>query len=91
VTIAVRAGDGRARVSVGDAGPGLPAGDAGAAFDRFWRAPAARGRPGSGLGLAIVRAIAQAHGGEVEVAGATFTIDLPVVRESSEPSPTVVA
>ncbi|MDP9345178.1 MAG: HAMP domain-containing histidine kinase, partial [Actinomycetota bacterium] len=91
VTIAVRADGGRARLSVRDGGPGLTADQSGAAFERFWRAPRARGRPGSGLGLAIVRAIARAHGGEVEVSGATFTIDLPVVRESSDPSPTVVA
>jgi len=34
------------------------------AFDRFTRAPGARGTGGAGLGLAIVRAIALAHGGE---------------------------
>ena len=39
-------------------------------------------RPGSGLGLAVVRAIAQAHGGEVEVEstpgrGTTFRLVLP--------------
>ena len=36
-------------------------------FDRFYRAPSARGMPGSGLGLAIVRQVAEAHGGEVVV------------------------
>ena len=34
-------------------------------FDRFYRAPSARGKPGSGLGLAIVRQVAEAHGGTV--------------------------
>ena len=34
-------------------------------FDRFYRAPSARGLPGSGLGLAIVRQVAEAHGGKV--------------------------
>ena len=34
-------------------------------FDRFYRAPAARGLPGSGLGLAIVRQVAESHGGTV--------------------------
>jgi two-component system sensor histidine kinase MprB len=32
-------------------------------FDRFYRAPSARGTPGSGLGLAIVRQIAESNGG----------------------------
>ncbi|MGZ4269861.1 MAG: sensor histidine kinase [Solirubrobacteraceae bacterium] len=91
VVVAVRRAGGRARLSVSDAGPGPGPEAREAAFERFWRAPSARGRPGSGLGLAIVRAIARAHGGDVDVAGATFTIDLPAVRESSEPSPTVTA
>ena len=46
-------------------------------------------RPGSGLGLAIVQAVAEAHGGTVEVdsapgQGAAFTLALP--RASSEPA-----
>ena len=52
-------------------------------FERFARGH--DGHPGSGtagLGLAIVRAVAEAHGGRVEVdsapgAGATFTITIP--------------
>jgi signal transduction histidine kinase len=91
VTVAVARARDRARLSVSDGGPGLSAEQAAVAFDRFWRAPAARGRGGSGLGLAIVRATARAHGGDVEVAGATFTLDLPlgpseerIVRDPSE-------
>ena len=34
-------------------------------FDRFYRAPAARGLPGSGLGLAIVAQVARDEGGSV--------------------------
>jgi signal transduction histidine kinase len=91
VTVTVcRAGD-RARVAVADAGPGLAPEEAEAAFRRFWRGAGARRPGGSGLGLAIVRATARAHGGDVEVRGATFTLDLPavapaghIVRESSE-------
>ena len=54
-------------------------------FNRFYRADPSRAHPdaeGSGLGLAITRAIAQAHGGNVEAAsfdGRTrFTLTFPV-------------
>ncbi|QEC50383.1 HAMP domain-containing histidine kinase [Baekduia soli] len=93
VRITVARSGGRARVTVADAGPGLGPEEAGAAFDRFWRGAGSRGRPGSGLGLAIVRATARAHGGDVEVAGAAFTLDLPaagtIVREPSENGPSL--
>ena len=52
-------------VTVRDHGPGIAADDLPYVFDRFYRAPAARGLPGSGLGLAIVRQVAEAHGGTV--------------------------
>ena len=54
-------------VVVRDHGPGIDEGDLPHVFDRFYRAPSARGMPGSGLGLAIVRQVAEAHGGEVVV------------------------
>jgi two-component system, OmpR family, sensor histidine kinase MprB len=40
---------------VADDGPGIGVDDRARVFDRFYRAPEARGLPGSGLGLAIVR------------------------------------
>jgi two-component system, OmpR family, sensor kinase len=52
-------------------------------FHRFVRGAASPGRyRGAGLGLAVVRAIARAHGGDVEVVsrfghGARFTLRLP--------------
>ena len=52
---------------VRDHGPGIAEEDLPFVFDRFYRAPSARGRPGSGLGLAIVRQAAEAHGGSVHV------------------------
>jgi signal transduction histidine kinase len=73
---------GRARFCVRDWGPGVPAADRERIFERFGRRAAAR-REGAGLGLAIVRAIAEAHGGRVELEsapgqGATFTVEVPV-------------
>ena len=52
-------------LTVRDHGPGVDPGDLPYIFDRFYRAPSARGMPGSGLGLAIVRQVAEAHGGTV--------------------------
>jgi two-component system, OmpR family, sensor kinase len=76
VTLALRRTDGRALVTVSDEGPGPS--DPERAFERFWRAPEAAGRPGSGLGLSIVQAIVERHGGRVIVEGSTFTLELPL-------------
>ncbi len=67
-------------ISVSDEGEGIASDDVARAFEPGVRLTASR--PGSGLGLAVVRAIAQAHGGEVEVEsspgqGATFRLVLP--------------
>jgi two-component system sensor histidine kinase MprB len=71
-------------VFVRDHGPGVADGDVDFIFDRFYRAPGARGRPGSGLGLAIVAQVAREEGGSVEVyqapgGGALFRFSLPQV------------
>ena len=52
-------------VTVRDHGRGIDEADLPLVFDRFYRAPAARGMPGSGLGLAIVKQVAEQHGGSV--------------------------
>jgi two-component system sensor histidine kinase MprB len=54
-------------LAVRDRGPGIAAEDVPFIFDRFYRAPSARGMPGSGLGLAIVRQVADTHGGTITV------------------------
>jgi two-component system sensor histidine kinase MprB len=70
------------KVVVRDHGPGIADEDLPHVFERFYRARTARGMPGSGLGLAIVRQVAEAHGGEVELAranggGTVATLVLP--------------
>ncbi|MEM1309998.1 MAG: ATP-binding protein [Cyanobacteria bacterium P01_H01_bin.153] len=71
------------RFWVQDAGEGISPADQTRIFDRFARAAYARRRSeGAGLGLAIAKAIAEAHGGHVELAsqlgvGATFSLILP--------------
>jgi two-component system sensor histidine kinase MprB len=77
---------------VRDHGPGIADTDLPHVFDRFYRAPDARGRPGSGLGLAIVRQVAESHGGRVtaeraEGGGARLRMILPdSYRTPREPS-----
>ncbi|HSL65238.1 MAG TPA: HAMP domain-containing sensor histidine kinase [Gaiellaceae bacterium] len=80
-TVDVRVRDGA--VTVRDRGPGIADADLPHVFDRFYRAPSARGLPGSGLGLAIVRQVADAHGGRVTATradggGSLFRLELPL-------------
>jgi signal transduction histidine kinase/CHASE3 domain sensor protein len=85
VEVRLRAeGDG-ALLEVADTGIGIPAGEQGRLFERFFRASSATERaiPGIGLGLTIVEAIVKGHGGRIAVAsppggGATFSVELPL-------------
>ena len=70
--------------SVSDTGIGIPAGEQGKLFTRFFRASTAQRNavPGVGLGLTITKAITTAHGGTLDVVsaegeGTTFTLTLP--------------
>jgi signal transduction histidine kinase len=67
---------------VADQGPGIPPEAADRIFARFGRIDLGRGIAGSGLGLPIVKAIAQAHGGDVSFAstraGTRFSIAIPL-------------
>jgi two-component system, OmpR family, sensor kinase len=75
--------DDEARLWVRDSGYGVSESDQTRIFERFTRGRDAHRRyRGGGLGLSIVRAIAEAHGGRVELEsrlgeGSTFTIVLP--------------
>jgi two-component system, OmpR family, sensor histidine kinase KdpD len=69
-------------LSVEDEGPGVPPGERGRIFDRFFRGAGSDVAPGSGLGLAIAREIARAHGGRLWVEdasprGSRFVVALP--------------
>jgi two-component system sensor histidine kinase KdpD len=69
-------------ITLSDNGPGLPTGMEEKIFDKFTRGKAESSSAGFGLGLAIVRAIVEAHAGQVTAdtlpeGGACFTIRLP--------------
>jgi two-component system OmpR family sensor kinase len=78
-----RVGD-EAAISAQDDGVGIAPDDLAHVFERFYRAPAARGRSGAGLGLAIAASIVRAHGGRLAAdsapgQGSTFTVYLPAL------------
>ena len=85
VTLATAVGE----LTVRDTGPGIAPDEVPHAFERFFLYRRYNGdRPvGTGLGLAIVRELAQAMGGDAEVAasskGAVFTIRLPLPQDKS--------
>lgn len=69
-------------ISVADTGCGIAAEEIPSLFQRYRRVAATRHREGTGLGLFIVKALVEAHGGQVEVVstlgeGSCFTVLLP--------------
>lgn len=93
IEIGSRLAEGDAHLWVADDGPGIPVGDHERVFDRFARGADGRRGSGAGLGLSIVRAIAEAHGGRVELTstvgdGARFTIVLPIDPPARPPATT---
>ncbi|HVO35872.1 MAG TPA: sensor histidine kinase KdpD [Gemmatimonadales bacterium] len=92
ISAAVR--DGVVQVDVADRGPGLPPGEEGKVFDKFYRIPPATGAAsgGVGLGLTICRGIVMAHGGRIWAenrpgGGAVFRFTLPLPSHPPEGVP----
>jgi two-component system sensor histidine kinase KdpD len=78
-------GEPRVRLTVEDAGPGVPDQALTKVFDKFYRVPGVAGgsRSGTGIGLAVVRGLVEAMGGGVaarrsELGGLAIDIDLPM-------------
>jgi two-component system sensor histidine kinase KdpD len=79
------------RMWVQDEGPGIPAEEHEAVFEKFFRGhrTGQKAPSGTGLGLAITREIVRAHGGSVHIEdvaphGARFVIDLPTEAGTDE-------
>jgi len=81
----------RIRIDVLDRGPGIPEGDRGRVFERFYRVDKSRARDpgGTGLGLSIVKHLVELHGGAVNVfnrldGGAQFRVELKIAAPNLE-------
>ena len=75
-------GGGSVWISLRDDGLGIAEYDLPRIWDRLYRGDYSRTRRGSGLGLSLVKAVVEAHGGQVEArstvgAGSVFTVTLP--------------
>jgi signal transduction histidine kinase len=69
--------------NVKDTGIGLTPDEVPRIWDRLYRSDQSRSERGLGLGLSLVRAVVQAHGGQIGVSsaigvGSTFTMSLPL-------------
>ncbi len=88
ITISAAVREEWVRVVVADRGPGIPPGRQDELFYQFihYDADDAKSRHGVGLGLSVVKAIVEAHSGQVGVdnrtgGGANFWFTLPVTKE----------
>jgi two-component system sensor histidine kinase KdpD len=78
--------NGAVRFAIEDEGPGIPAAERDAVFERFYRGDKSGG--GLGMGLSIVRGIVEANGGKIWVEpgkkGARFVFELPAGSNGRE-------
>jgi signal transduction histidine kinase len=81
------------RVSIRDAGPGIPASEQEKIFEKFYQVTQDGGpKPkGTGLGLAISKSLVELHGGKIWVEsepsrGSTFSFTLPLSGSQLTPS-----
>jgi signal transduction histidine kinase len=93
VEIRLEQQNGEVKIQVSDTGQGIRAEVLPHIFDYFRQADSSNTRKhgGLGLGLAIVRQLVELHGGDIQVEslgeghGATFTVVLPLVKNSTPP------
>ena len=87
IALGLQADSRRARITVRDHGPGIPAYAQSQVFQKFYSlARPGSGKRSTGLGLAFVQEIAQQHGGKAMLenaaeGGALATLVLPVARQ----------
>jgi PAS domain S-box-containing protein len=88
VWISARAADGRAVVTVGDNGPGIPAEMLSQIFEMFQQVDSSpeRSHGGLGIGLTLAKELVERHGGRIAARsdgpgkGAEFEVQLPLLQ-----------
>jgi signal transduction histidine kinase len=83
IEVRCRLEENTAAAEVLDRGPGVPDSEVSKVFERLYRGDRSRGSRGLGLGLSMVKALAEAHGGTVEVlsregGGSRFRVVFPI-------------
>jgi len=83
VTISIRYESNKALAVFSDTGMGIPPEEQDKIWTRLYRGDKSRSQRGLGLGLSLVKAVVQAHGGQVTVSsepgkGSQFTVNLPL-------------
>ena len=84
VDVTARLEEGRILIAVRDTGIGMGPEELPRIWDRLYRSDQSRSQRGLGLGLSLVKAIVEAHKGEVRVSsergkGSVFTMSLPEI------------
>jgi signal transduction histidine kinase len=87
VTITAAQNHEHVQITVADTGMGIPPEDLAKIWDRLYRGDKSRSQRGLGLGLSLVKAIVQAHYGEVAVSshlgqGTRFSLTFPLTHLS---------
>jgi signal transduction histidine kinase len=82
VEVTVSGDESRGVVSIADTGIGIPPEERRRVWDRLFRGDRSRAERGLGLGLSLVKAVVEAHGGEVNLesdvgVGSIFEVRLP--------------
>ena len=83
IFVACAQADNTIEARVRDNGIGIPPEEQPRIWDRLYRGDKSRGQRGLGLGLSLVKAVVEAHGGQVKVQsgpgpGSEFTVRLPI-------------
>jgi signal transduction histidine kinase len=83
ISVACEQADQSIEVYVRDNGIGIPPEEQPRIWERLYRGDKSRGQRGLGLGLSLVKAVVEAHGGQVTVrsvsgSGSEFTVRLPI-------------